>query len=133
MNELTHNVNWLAVIIGAVAVFILGWLWYSPKLFGLKWAEGVGVEMPTAENAKASPPPIFAMLAQAFGTFLLAWVVGISAAQDALLTIIVIVLTIVTLMVAGGLFSQKSRYAITTEAGFVVAMAVVMMACQAVI
>ncbi len=45
MTELTANVNWLAVIIGFVLSFALGWLWYSPKLFGVKWAEGVGVKM----------------------------------------------------------------------------------------
>ena len=44
MPELTDNVNWLAVIIGFVLAFALGWLWYSPKLFGRKWAEGVGLD-----------------------------------------------------------------------------------------
>jgi len=27
------HVNSLAVVVAAVAVFILGWLWYSPLLF----------------------------------------------------------------------------------------------------
>lgn len=36
MGELTTGVSWLAVIIGAIASFVLGWLWYSPKLFGPK-------------------------------------------------------------------------------------------------
>ena len=31
MNELTMDVNWLAVGIGTVLSFMLGWLWYSPK------------------------------------------------------------------------------------------------------
>ena len=34
MGEITSGVNWLAVTVGAVAAFLLGWLWYSPKLFG---------------------------------------------------------------------------------------------------
>jgi hypothetical protein len=34
MNELTYGVSWLAVGAGFVLSFILGWLWYSPKLFG---------------------------------------------------------------------------------------------------
>ncbi len=77
-----------------------------------------------------SGPPVVAMIAQATGTFLLAWVVGITAAVNALLTIILIVVTIVVLMIAGGKFSRKSNYAIATETGFVVAMAVVMIVCQ---
>ena len=41
MDELTNDVSWLAVAVGAVVSFLVGWLWYSPKLFGPKWAEGV--------------------------------------------------------------------------------------------
>ncbi len=47
------------------------------------------------------------MLVQAIGTFLLAWVVGATAASNQLLFVILIILTIVFLFVSGGLFSQK--------------------------
>lgn len=126
MNEIITGVNWLAVCVGAVLAFLLGWLWYSPKLFGKKWAEGVGLSI----DCESTELPKAAMIAQALGTFLLAWLVGITAANEALLTIILITLTIVVLMTAGGLFSKKSSYAIATEAGFVVAMVVIMIVCQ---
>lgn len=125
MVEITANVNWLAVIVGAIVAYGLGWLWYSPKIFGTKWAEGTGVTMDTS-----SGPPMTAMLMQAVGTFLLAWVIGVTAANNALLTAILIVLTIVFLFIAGGLYCKKSRYAIATEAGYVVVMALVMIVCQ---
>jgi hypothetical protein len=128
MDEITANVNWLAVIVGAVLAFLLGWLWYSPKLFGTKWAEGIGVQL-----GGATAPPAAAMVAQAIGTFLLAWVVGVTAASNALFTFILVVLTIAVLIAAGGLFAGKSRYAIATESGFVIAMGVVMFAVQAVL
>jgi len=124
MAELTVNVNWLAVVVGTVAAYGLGYLWYSPKLFGKKWAEGVGLKS-APENL-----PIAAMTMQALGTFLLAWVVGVTAANNALLTVILVVATIVALMLAGSLFTLKSRYAMFAEAGFVVAMAVIMIAVQ---
>ena len=127
MGEITENVNWIAVVVGAVVSFLLGWLWYSPKLFGTKWAEGAGVKIDRAQSM-----PMTAMLVQAIGTFLLAWVVGVTAASNQLLFVILIFLTIGFLFVSGGLFSQKSRYAITTEAGFVASMAVVMIMCQAI-
>ena len=47
------NVNWLAVIVGAVAAFLAGWLWYSPRLFGVKWAEGSRVELGSANEMPA--------------------------------------------------------------------------------
>ncbi|MEP7162178.1 MAG: DUF1761 domain-containing protein [Candidatus Moraniibacteriota bacterium] len=36
------EVNWLAVLVGAVANMVLGWLWYSPTLFGKQWADLMG-------------------------------------------------------------------------------------------
>lgn len=125
MDEITANVNWLAVAVGAVLAYALGYLWYSPKLFGKKWAEGVGLKAPP-DNL-----PVAAMAVQAIGTFLLAWVVGVTAAKDALLTILLVTATIAALMVAGGLFALKSPYAIATEAGFAAAMVAVMIAVQA--
>ena len=42
MSELTTDVSWLSVISGFVISFLLGWAWFSTKMFGTKWAEGVG-------------------------------------------------------------------------------------------
>ncbi|MEJ6500328.1 MAG: hypothetical protein QNL16_04010 [Rhodobacterales bacterium] len=39
MMEITSGVSWSGVVAGAVASFLLGWLWFSPMLFGKKWAE----------------------------------------------------------------------------------------------
>ena len=128
MDEITANVDWIAVIVGAVLAFLLGWFWYSPMLFGKKWAEGVGVELGSADKMPAA-----AMLLQAAGTFLLAWVVGVTAASNALLPFILLVVTITVLVAAGGLFAKKSNYAIFTETGFILAMAVVMFAAQAIL
>ncbi len=123
MGEITANINWLAVVVGAVLAFLLGWLWYSPSLFGINWAKGVGVSL-----GDASEMPVKAMVTQAVATFFLAWVVGVFAANSAVPALILVVLTIVLLMASGGFFSKKSDYAIATETGFVVAMAAVMVA-----
>ncbi len=128
MQEITANVNWLAVVLGAVLSFLLGWLWYSPALFGKKWAEGVGVEL-----GGASAMPIGAMVAQIVGIVLLAWLFGVTAAKDALLTIILVVLTVAAFIVSSGMFAKKSTYAIYTEAGYIIAMAVVMFVVQAIL
>ena len=124
MGELTNNINWLATIIGAIVAFLLGWLWYSPKLFVKKWAEGVRI------NFDGSGPSALVMVVQMVATFLLSWVIGITAASNSLFTAILITLTIVCLMAASGLFCQKSRYAIATETGFIVVMVAVMIVCQ---
>lgn len=125
MNELTSNVNWLAVIIGTIVSFIIGWLWYSPVLFGRKWAEGSGVELGTASSM-----PVAAMMMQLVSTFFLALLVGITAAQNALATIILIVLTIAGFVMSVGLFAKKSTFAVLVDGGFIVIMGVVMVIIQ---
>ena len=124
MGELTEGVNWLAIIVGTVLGFLLGWLWYSEKLFGKKWAAGVGIEY------NSSGPAPVAMVAQFAGTFLLSWLIGVTAASNSLLTAILIVATIVCLFIASGLFCKKSSYSIAAECGYIVVMAVIMIVCQ---
>ena len=127
MEELTMNVNWIAVIVSAIVAFLLGWLWYSPKVFGAKWAEGVRLSLDDCSGACVP-----ALVTQAIGTFLLAWVVGITASHNALLTLILIMLTIVILVIAGGLFAKKSANAITIEAAYIIAMVIIMVITHAI-
>jgi hypothetical protein len=126
MQEIIAQVNWLAVAVGTVLVFPLGWLWYSPKLFGRKWAQGVGVDL----DSTGSMAPV--LIFQFVANFMLAWVIGVTASTNSLLTAILMVLTIVSLMAANGLFCRKSGYAIMVEVGFVIVMAIIMIVCQGV-
>lgn len=125
MNELTEGVSWIGVVVSFVLSFLLGWLWYSPKLFGKQWAEGVGVSL-----ADGSDMPMMAMITQALGTFCLAWLFGITASNEALLTVILILVTIILLIVSNGKYVQKSNTAVAIEASYIFAMGVVMVICQ---
>ncbi len=49
------HVNYLAVLAAAVAVFVLGWLWYSPLLFYKPWMRLRGLD-PVAAMAGAKMP-----------------------------------------------------------------------------
>lgn len=127
MEAILADVNWIAVIVGAIAAFALGAFWFSPKMFGTKWMKGVGV----SEDDKS--PMMHAMITQAVGTFLLAWVIGLTAAQENLFMAIMVGLMVTALIGANGMFAQKSAYAIKTEAGFVVAMVVIMVLVHAIL
>ena len=120
------GLNWVAVIAGAVISFLVGWVWYSPKGFGARWAEGVGVRL---EDASKMPPQ--AMILQFAGLFLLSWVIGLTAAANALITAILFILAVVCLIVANGYFAQKSQYAINTEGAYIAACGGIMIVCQA--
>src|SRR5207244_10757876 len=49
------HVNYLAVLVAAFAVFVLGWLWYSPFLFYKPWMRLRGMD-PVAAMAGAKMP-----------------------------------------------------------------------------
>lgn len=38
------HVNYLAVLVAAITVFVLGWLWYSPLLFYKPWMRARGMD-----------------------------------------------------------------------------------------
>jgi hypothetical protein len=128
MEELSTEINWLGVVAGAIIGFLIGWLWYSPILFGRKWAEGSGVELGTASSM-----PIAAMATQLVSTFLLAILIGITAAQNALATAILILVTLAGFVMSMGLFVKKSTYAVAVDGGFIVVMGVVMIIIQGIV
>jgi hypothetical protein len=49
------HVNYLAVLVSAIVVFVLGWLWYSPFLFYKPWMRARGLD-PEAAMAGAKMP-----------------------------------------------------------------------------
>jgi hypothetical protein len=49
------HVNYLPVLVAAIAVFVLGWLWYSPLLFYKPWMRARGMD-PAAAMAGAKMP-----------------------------------------------------------------------------
>jgi hypothetical protein len=72
------QLNWLAVIVGAIVYFAIGALWYSPVLFGRAWQRSIGWD------ESRTPPqgmmiyvvPFFAYLVMAIAVGLLAAATG---------------------------------------------------------
>jgi len=125
MGELTTGVSFLAVIVGAIVSFLVGWLWYSPKLFGVKWAEGSRVEL-----GDASDMPVAAMVAQFVGLLLMSWFVSVTAASNLLLTVILGTIAFTVLAYSGNTFSQKTPYARNVDAGYWIVALVIMIICN---
>jgi hypothetical protein len=72
-----HAVNWLAVIVTAVVIFMLGGLWYSPIGFSKRWVElqGKTEEQMRAEAAAANMPLLY--LSAFITSLLIATVMGV--------------------------------------------------------
>lgn len=118
-------INWVAVGVGTIAAFVLGWIIYSPGVFGRRWAEGSGVEI----NAD-SKPPAMAMILQLLGLFLLALVIGVTETSNALAAAIIAILAAAFMTVANGAFCKKSGYALGVDGGYVIGAGVVMILAQ---
>ncbi|HKO78772.1 MAG TPA: DUF1761 domain-containing protein [Chitinophagaceae bacterium] len=72
-SEIFSNINWLAVLVAAIAYFMLGAIWYSKALFGAKWAVAVGINMNDPDKGKG-------MAKMMIGTFVLILVTCIGLA-----------------------------------------------------
>src|ERR1700693_3670509 len=49
------HVNYLAVLVAALVVFVLGWLWYSPLLFYKPWMRAKGIDPAVAMSGAKMP------------------------------------------------------------------------------
>lgn len=125
MNELIADVSWAAVIVGAVVSFLVGWLWYSPMLFGRKWAEGLGLKLGTANDM-----PVGAMVAQIIGLLLMSWFVAVTAASEALLTVIMATIAFTALGYSGGMFAKQNTYVRNVNAGYWIVSLIIMIICN---
>ena len=68
------DLNWLAVIVAALAYFVVGAAWYAPALFGTIWMNAGGMEMPEGQR----PNPIV-FLTPLIGSVLAAVALGMIA------------------------------------------------------
>ena len=44
------DVDYLAVALGVIASFVIGFVWYEPRVFGEMWRRGVGLTKKQMEN-----------------------------------------------------------------------------------
>jgi len=79
MQNAFQNLNWLAVIVGAVSAFALGAIWYSPVMFARRWMKESGVTEESAKNANMAKTFGLAFLLSLIASFFLAMFIGADA------------------------------------------------------
>ncbi len=117
------EVSWLAVIVATVLSFVLGGLWYSPRVFGARWAEGCGVDL---ESEDAGKHAVKALSVQFVSTLLLAWLLGAMVDAGEWLMIAATVSVVAVILISAGLFHRNSHFAAVIEGVFVVVMSALM-------
>jgi Protein of unknown function (DUF1761) len=80
--SLLGDLNWLAVIVAALAYFVVGAAWYAPAIFGNVWTKAGGLEMQPDER----PNPVV-FITPLIGSILAAIALGMIAEASATDTI----------------------------------------------
>jgi len=68
------GVNYLAVVVAAVVALVIGFIWYSPRVFGTRWMAYLG----TTQAQLGNPGPT-GMLVGVVASLLNAWVLALLA------------------------------------------------------
>ena len=125
MEPLIANVNWLAVGVSTIIGYLFASFWYSPSIFGEKWADGVGLKIGADEGFS-----IYALVSQFFASLLLAWIVSLIVGNGSLAFIVLISITIFFFLLAANLIAEHSAYASLVEATFVLVISLIMTLCN---
>ena len=103
------GVNWLAVIVAAVAGIIIGFAWYAPPVFGGRWARASGIELP--QPGQVQPTTYIGGVVTALVTaYVLAVLIrGLGAANlvDGAIVGVVVWLGFVATWLASGVFFER--------------------------
>jgi len=122
-------VNWLAIVIAAIANMIIGFLWYGTWAFGKSWMTLSGRTM--GEGFPAGPGPLYAMTAAAaiVQAITMSWFVSQtganSGAAGAIIGLYVGLGFVATAMFAEVLFAGRHPRLFAITAGYSVVAAIV--------
>jgi ABC-type Fe3+ transport system permease subunit len=78
--DLFSDLNWLAVLVAAIAYFILGALWYADFLFGKQYRAALGLD--PEQTAKPEPGPMVLNLVMWFIAALVLGLVSLAVGAD---------------------------------------------------
>lgn len=119
METLLQTIEWTPVLVSFALAYVLGWVWYSPVMFYEKWMKGKGVSV-------VEHPMWIPMAAQAGATLLFAIIVNLATADGDVGHAVLVALTIAGFIKANGLFQGKTKWAVSIETLYILAMAVIM-------
>jgi len=122
-----HHLNFLAVLVAAIATMLVGFLWYSPVLFAKPWMKEMGYDpndkARTAEMKKtAGPAYAGSLLASLLSAFVLAlflhWMRAEGARTGATTGFHVWLGFVATVQFTGALFTRQSMKLFAINTGY---------------
>ncbi|MDE1845900.1 MAG: DUF1761 domain-containing protein [Candidatus Micrarchaeota archaeon] len=71
------TVNWLSVVIAAIAAIVIGSIWYSPKVFGTAWMKEMKIDPKKMNKAEMKKGMQKGMILMVIGSLVMASVLSI--------------------------------------------------------
>ena len=71
------DVNWVAILISAVAAMVLGFVWFGPMLLGKQWMKEAGVTEAQAKKANGTTMYVLMFVAAVVEAYVLSIVLGL--------------------------------------------------------
>ena len=105
------GVSWLAVALGAIAAFAVGWFWYSPKGFYPGWSEATGIR-----HDKGDPMGV-AFGSLVVGIILLSLFVSVMMARGLCGPLVLGILAFTVMGYSNNAFKKHGAYARNVDAG----------------
>ena len=118
------DVNWLAIIVAAIAAFALGALWYSRSLFGRQWmaAHGHTPEQLAAMQSNMGKTYAVSFVTYVIMAMVIALLMGLTGATTAVQGVVLAVLAWLgfgfTIGLNTNLYSNKPSAAFMIDAGY---------------
>jgi hypothetical protein len=106
---LSFAVNWVGVIVGNIALLVIGFVWFMPKVFGDRWIALMGRP---GEQLKPGPDFVLSILSGTLNSFVMAVLalnLGATTAGDGiLLGLVVWAGFFLSYMTANTVFAKRS-------------------------
>ena len=106
---LSFAVNWVGVIIGNLALLVIGFVWFMPKVFGDRWIAYLGRP---GEQLKPGPDFILSVLSGTLNSFVMAVLAlnlkATTAGDGVVLGLVVFAGFFLSYMTANTVFAKKS-------------------------
>lgn len=102
--------NWIAILVAGLAAWIVGAIWYSPPLFGRRWAATLGMKLEEGGNLAAILVSglVISIVGAAFLRLFLGFA-GATGLVDAILLALILWLAFIFLPnIPGTLFAKQS-------------------------
>jgi hypothetical protein len=106
---LNFAVNWVGVIVGNIALLIIGFVWFMPQVFGNRWIAYMGRP---GEQLKPGPDFILSILSGTLNSFVMAVLAlnlkASTAGDGVLLGLVVFAGFFLSYMTANTVFAKRS-------------------------